>query len=70
MMMGLPVMIQRRPRGLTRSTELWGVSIALFLFGVLMPKGERVLLGLGICMGLFAFALCQLNLFASSWFGL
>ena len=32
-----------------RSTEFWGVSIPLFLFGVLMPKGEKVHYD-GICM--------------------
>ena len=34
--------IQMLPRSQRRTTELWGVSFALFLFGVLMPKGERV----------------------------
>ena len=56
-------MIQRRSRIQRRTSELWGVSIALFLFGVLMPKGERVILGLGICMGVFA-----LNLVCLGWF--
>jgi hypothetical protein len=32
-------------------TEPWGVSFALLLFGVLMPKGERVILDHGSCMG-------------------
>ena len=45
------ILIQMRLKGQTRYTELWGVSIALLIFGVLMPKGERVLLGMGICMG-------------------
>ena len=36
----------------TSPTNRWDVSIDFSLFGVLMPKGERYLLGLsGICMG-------------------
>ena len=41
-----------------RSTEPRGASFTLFLFGVLMPKGERAPLGHGSCMGgLFAVGL-------------
>ena len=39
---------RRRER---RPTEPWGVSFALFLFGVLMPKGESTLLGHEISWG-------------------
>ena len=52
--------IQMLPKSQRRTTELWGASFALFLFGVLMPKGERVLLGLRICIGfaLLGFMFC------------
>ena len=44
-----------------RSTEPRGASFALFLFGVLMPKGQRAPLGHGSYMGgLFAVGLVSL----------
>jgi hypothetical protein len=56
------LMVPLRPA--TSCTEPWGDSFALFLFGVLMPKGERVLLGHGSCMGgSFAVAFFELNYF-------
>jgi hypothetical protein len=54
----MALMIPLRPA--TSFTEPWGVSFALFLFGVLMPKGERVILGHGSSMGV------HLQLFYSS----
>jgi len=33
------MVIQMRPRSQRRTTELRGVRITLFLFGVLMPRG-------------------------------
>ena len=42
-LMSLLVVIPRSVTDLTSSTKHRGVSIALFLFGVLMPKGERAI---------------------------
>ena len=46
-----------------RSIEPRGANFALFLFGVLMPKGERAPLGHGSCMG-GSFAVVLVHSFA------